>query len=142
MEVKLQKMLLLIIEEISMVWFHGLPKVNDVVCRIKKVSFKWFWQCLHSGCRRLTPVGTSCWTHCVPQTPQKPEDLAPILWHNFKIHELTEMMWQKDKEFAAMLNAVCIKVTDEHSNEDLMLHSCELKIECSHEDYPFHAMHV
>ena len=51
-------------------------------------------------------------------------------------------MGPKGNGFAAMLNAVHVKVPDEHSDEDMMLHSCELKIDCSHEDYPLHAMHV
>ena len=51
-------------------------------------------------------------------------------------------MWQKGKEFAAMLNAVHVKVPDKHSNKDLVLHSHELKIDCKHENYPLHAMYV
>ena len=127
-----------------MVIFHALQNVNDVLCRIKKSHSNDFGSvCILAvgDLFQLAPVA-ECGVYCQPQNPQKPDDLAPILWHNFKIHELTEVMWQKSKEFAAMLNAVCVKVPDDHSNEDLILLSHDLKIDCSHKDYPLHAMHV
>ena len=67
--------------------------------------------------------------------------LAPLPWEDFKLHELTEVMRQTDKAFAKFLNSVCVK-TPEKDSEDVILQSCEVKVNCNHDDYPKNAKHI
>ncbi len=77
---------------------------------------------------------------------KKPEDLAPLFWHQFKLHELTEIMRQKeDKEWATHLCKIRICGPDgikEGSQEDAILQSRELTIGENHPDYPRDLLHV
>ena len=68
--------------------------------------------------------------------------LAPLLWEEFTLHELTEIMRQKDQLFAQLLNSICVKTPVKDSEEDIMLKSCEVKVYHNHDDYPINAMHV
>ena len=45
-----------------------------------------------------------------------------------KLHELTQIMRQKDITFAECLNNICASVPELGSKEDIMLQSCELQI--------------
>ena len=68
--------------------------------------------------------------------------MAPLLWDDFCVHDLNEVMHQKDVDFAHALNRIHKGPPDAGSPDDLMLHSRELHI--SHTDalYPVDAMHV
>ena len=45
-----------------------------------------------------------------------------------KLHELTQIMRQKDITFAECLNNIRVSVPEPGSKEDIMLQSCELQI--------------
>ncbi len=78
--------------------------------------------------------------------PKKPEDLAPLFWHQFQSHELTEIMRQKDdKEWAIHLNKIRTcgpNGIKEGSQEDIILQSRALTLDDTHPDYPCHLLHV
>ena len=69
-------------------------------------------------------------------------DLAPNLWDKFLLHELTQVMWQKDRDFADMLNVVRVGKPEENSEVDKMLKARELKVQEDDENYPFDVLHV
>ena len=69
-------------------------------------------------------------------------DLAPNLWDKFLLHELTQVMWQKDRAFADMLNVVRVGKPEENSEVDKMLKARELKVQEDDENYPFDVLHV
>ena len=69
-------------------------------------------------------------------------DLAPNLWDKFLLHELTQVMWQKDRDFADRLNVVRVGKPDENSETDKMLKARELKVQEDDENYPFDVLHV
>ena len=50
------------------------------------------------------------------------------------IHELTDVVWQKDTIFADALNRIQKQVPDKGSVDDIMLKSRELNIDNTHPD--------
>ena len=77
-----------------------------------------------------------------PQTVRTLDDFAPNGWEKMKLHELTQIMRQKDITFAECLNNIHISVPEPGSKEDIMLQSCELQITQDDPNYPTNAMHV
>ena len=73
---------------------------------------------------------------------REPGDMAPSPWHTFLLHELTQIMHQKDMQFSDLLNVVRIRQPDHNSVEDQMLKAREIKIDDTQSEYPRHAMHV
>ena len=71
-----------------------------------------------------------------------PGDLFPRLWNEFLVHELDEVMRQKNKDFAHALNRIHKAVTEKDSPHDLMLRSCKMDIPHTDPRYPINAMHV
>ena len=69
-------------------------------------------------------------------------DLAPNLWDKFLLHELTQVMQQKDRDFADMLNVVRVGKPEGNSEVDKMLKARELKVQEDDENYPFDVLHV
>ena len=59
-----------------------------------------------------------------------------------QLHELTDIMQQKEMSFAECLNNIQTSVPEPGSTEDLMLQQCELKVTPADDKYPKHAMHV
>ena len=53
-----------------------------------------------------------------------------------KLHELTEIMRQKDIHFAQNLNKIQLAVPQPGSEEDRMLQGCELQVNEDHDSYP------
>ena len=58
-----------------------------------------------------------------PKKISMPGDMAPLLWDDFLVHELDEVMWQKDRYFAEALNRIQKSVPDKDSPDDKMLQS-------------------
>ena len=83
-----------------------------------------------------------CPIYTNPKKVCAPGDMAPLLWDDFVIHELTDVVLQKDTVFADALNRIWKHVPDRGSADDIMLKSRELNINNMHPDYPHNAMHV
>ena len=77
-----------------------------------------------------------------PHTVKTLNDFAPNGWEKMQLHELTQIMWQKDMTFAECLNNTCVSVPEAGIKEDIMLQSCELQITRDDPKYPTNAMHV
>ena len=90
---------------------------------------------------QLPPV-RSCPIFKHPSVIHEPGDLAPLPWHDFKLHELTEVMWQKDHAFANVLNVVHVQVPEKDSYVDNILKSWEITVDENDPSYPKDAMHV
>ena len=65
----------------------------------------------------LPPVGQSP-IYILTHTAHTLDDFAPNGWEDMKLHELTEIMWQKDVDFAQNLNKIRIAVPQEGSEKD------------------------
>ena len=59
-----------------------------------------------------------------------------------KLHELTEIMRQKDVHFTQNLNKIRVAVQEEGSEKDRMLQGCELQVNEDHDYYPKDGTHV
>ena len=64
----------------------------------------------------------------LPHMVKTLNDLAPNGWEKMQLHELTQIMWQKDMTFAECLNNTHISVPEPGSKEEIMLQSCKLQI--------------
>ena len=56
------------------------------------------------------------------------DDSAGNDWEKMQLHELSDIMRQKDMSFAESLNNIRTSVPEPGSTEDLMLQQCELKV--------------
>ena len=90
---------------------------------------------------QLPPVGQSP-IYISPHTAHILDDFAPNGWEDMKLHELTEIMQQKDVHFAQNLNKIWLAVPEEGSEEDRMLPGCELQVNEDHDCYPKDVTHV
>lgn len=144
---KLSQLKLLVTDEISMVGAPTLQHMNDRLCMIKNDSecgnddFGGVSILAVGDLYQLPPVKQPA-VHKPPKTVRELSDLAPLLWHQFKLHELTEVMRQKDKAFAEILNLVRVQVPDPNSKEEQVLRSRELTLSEDDPSYPKNAMHV
>ena len=59
-----------------------------------------------------------------------------------QLHELTQIMRQRDMEFAECLNNICRATPKENSAEDILLQNCELHVTENDTQYPCDAIHV
>ena len=71
-----------------------------------------------------------------------PSDLAPMIWDRFLFHELTQVMRQRNSQFAEMLNSVRLGKPQENSEVDRMLKARELNIDEDDPNYPNEVLHV
>ena len=144
---RLSQLKLLVTDEISMVGSPQLEDINKQLCMIHGTSSTYDYNfggvsILAVGDLYQLPPVKSCPIYKRPKVIREPGDLAPLPWHSFQFHELTQSMRQKDTEFAKVLNVIRVRVPEKDSYEDKVLKSRELDI---HEDdplYPSHAMHV
>ena len=90
---------------------------------------------------QLPPVGQSP-IYISPHTAHILDDFASNGWEDMKLHELTEIMWQKDVHFAQNLNKIGLAAQEEGSEEDRMLQGCELQVNEDHDCYPKDMTHV
>ena len=143
MQLKLANLALCVIDEISMVGVNTFNKIAASIRKIKQSSDDWgdvsilavgdFYQ--------LPPICQSpVYGH--PKVIRKPGDMAPLLWDDFVLHELTDVMRTKDPAFANMLNSVRMAKPAVNSHEDLMLRSREMTMDHNDPDYPIDLMHV
>ena len=90
---------------------------------------------------QLLPV-SQCPICMSPQIVHTLNDISSNGWEMTQLHELTQSMRQKDIRFVNCLNKIHPTVPLEHSEEDRMLQSHELKLNSNHENYPHDAMHL
>ena len=62
--------------------------------------------------------------------------LSPLPGDDFKLHKLTE------RSSICKIVKLCVKTTEKGSEEDVILQSSEVKVNCNHEDYPNNTMYV
>ena len=141
---KLEKLVACINDEVSMVGSPTFLDMNKTMCKVGPCAEK-AWggisMLVVGDLYQLPPVGQPpVYRHS--RTPQCLDDLAPLPWHDFRLHELTEVMRQKDIIFCNVLNAIRLKCPEENSFEDNMLKSRELTCGDHDEAYPKHALHV
>ena len=135
------------VDEISMVGTQILNLVNDRCCMVKykNPEGKDFGNVniLAVGdLYQLTPVMQTELYKKSYKDVKCASDLAPNLWDKFLLHELTQIMRQRDKAFADMLNVVRVGKPEENSEVDKMLKARILNIKEDEEDYPFDILHV
>ena len=108
MQLKLQKLMLSITDEISMVSFKQYQQMNETMSIVKGTcNSNWGDICVLAvgDLYQLPPVG-QCPIYISPHTAHTLDDFAPNGWEDMKLHELTEIMWQKDIHFAQNLNKI------------------------------------
>ena len=144
MQVKLEHLMLLVTDEISMIGFDFFQKMNEVVTSVKGLTGgNWGNICvLTVGDLFQLPPVASAPVYSAPTNVNSLNDLAPNGWEEFKLHELTEVMHQKDIDFVNALNNIRVKQPDISSSEHVMLMSRELKVARDDDKYPHSAMHV
>ena len=144
MQLKLEHMMLLITDEISMVGFKQVQSMNQTMHTLKGTTDGnrgGICKLAVGNLYQLSPVG-QCPIYMSPQTVHTVNDIAPNGWEKMQLHELTESMRQKDMKFVNCLNKIYTTVPLAGSEEDRMLQACELKLNPNHENYPCDAMHV
>ena len=142
---KLHQLKLMVTDEFSMVGYERFHDMNLCLCKIlhgdiRKNDFGGISILLVGDLYQLPPVMQ--WPIFQQPKIRKPGDMAPFPWHSFALHELTQIMHQKDTKFSNLLNVICMRQPEESSLEDLMLTSHELSVASTHKDYPKNAMHV
>ncbi|MCG8622459.1 MAG: AAA family ATPase, partial [Proteobacteria bacterium] len=144
MQMKLEHLMLLITDEISMVGFDFFQRMNEVITSIKGLTgCNWGGICILTvgDLFQLPPVASTP-VYMAPRNANSLNDLAPNGWEEFMLHELTEVMRQKDMVFANALNSIRVKQPELFSPEDDMLRGREVHLPRDHESYPHNAMHV
>ena len=143
----LSQLKVLACDEISMVGSPCLADMNSQLCMINnsadvtKYDFGMVSILAIGDLYQLPPV-KSCPIFKHPSVIHEPGDLAPLPWHDFKLHELTQVMRQKDQAFADVLNVVWVQVPEKDSFVDKILKSRELTVDENDPSYPKDAMHV
>ena len=144
MQLKLEHLMLLITDEISMVGFDLFQCMNEAVCSVKgSTGGDWAGICLLAvgDLYQLPPVAAVP-IYMAPRNAQTLSDMAPNGWEKMQFHELKQIMRQKDNAFAEALNRIRKCTPDEGSIDNIMLQSHQLMFDHTHPAYPLHAMHV
>ena len=130
--------MLSITDEISMVSFKQYQQMNETMSIVKGTcDGNWGDICVLAvgDLYQLSPVGQSP-IYISPHTAHTLDDFAPNGWEDMKLHELTEIMQQKDVHFAQNFNKIWLAVPQEGSEEDRMLQGCELQVNEDNDCYP------
>ena len=91
-----------------MVSFKQYQQMNETMSIIKgNCDSNWGDICVLAvgDLYQLPPVG-QCPIYISPHTAHILDDFARNGWEDMKLHELTEIMWQKDTHFAQNLNKI------------------------------------
>ena len=143
MQIRLGQLGLCVIDEISMVGRDNFESVARKIAQIKQSNTDWAdVSILAVGDFYQLPPVCQCPVYARKRTIRKPGDMAPSLWDDFMLHELTEVMRTKDINFAQILNSIREVQPAKGSYADYVLLSRELKITPNHPDYPIDLMHV
>ena len=126
-----------------MVGSSTFKRVSETLKKIKRNINDWGGICILAvgDFYQLPPIGQYP-VYMQPTNIRAPGDLSPPLWNDFLVHELDEVMRQKNKDFAHALNKIHTAVPEKESSVDFMLRSCEMNIPHTDPAYPINAMHV
>ena len=136
--------MLSITDEISMVGFKQFQQMNETMCTVKGMC---------DGNRgnicvlvvgelyQLSPVAQYP-VYMTPHTITILSDMAPGGWEDMQLHDLTQIMRQRDMEFAECLNNIHRATPKENSAEDILLQNSELHVTEKDTQYPCDPMHV
>ena len=145
MQVKLQHLVLSITDEISMVSLNNFQRMNRVLSKVKGTKDNnWGNVCMLAvgDLYQLEPVAQFPVYKSVDK-PYNCDQFAPLDWHDFKFHELTQMMRQKDdQDFANKLNSIRENIPQIGSDEDKYFATCEISCDVSSPMYPINAIHL
>ena len=143
-QLKLGKMAMCVIDEVSMVGSSMFQHVCTTLGKIKgRPDTNWGGICILAvgDLYQLLPNDQQP-VYVNKKNKRMQTDLAPLLWDDFMFHELTQVMHQKDVEFAEVLNSIKQRQLEKDSGENTMLWSCEMLIGPDDASYPIDAMHV
>ena len=144
MQLKVEKLMLSITDEISMVGFKQFQQMDETICTVKGTcDGNWGNICVLAvgDLYQLPPVARSP-VHMTPQAVITLSDMAPNGWGDMQLHELTQIMRQRDMEFAECLNNIHRATPEENFAEDFLLQNCELHVTENDTQYPCDAMYV
>ena len=144
MQLKLEKLMSSITDEISLVGFKHLQQMNETMCTVKGTcDSNWGNICvLAVGDLYQLPHVAQSSVYRTPHTFTTLSDMAPNGWENMQLHELTQIMRQRDMEFAECLNNIHRATPKDNSAEDILLQNCELHVTENDTQYPCDAMHA
>ena len=113
MHIKLNNLALCIIDEISMVGSSTFQRLSETLKKIKRNTNDWGGICILAvgDFYQLPPIGQYP-VYMQPTNIRAPGDLSPPPWNDFLVHELDEVMRQKNKDFAHTLNKICKAVPE------------------------------
>ena len=133
MQQKLANFALCVIDEKCMVGRSTFAKISETLKTIKQNTDDWGHgtKLVVGDFHQLPPVGQRP-VYKQLKTIHAPGEMAELLWEDFCVHDLNEVMRQKDVDFAHALNRIRKGPFDAGSADDLMLYSGELHI--SHTD--------
>ena len=112
-------------DEISMVGFKKFQQIIEMMCHVKGTpKDDWGGICVIAmgNHYQLPPVG-ECPIYTTPKNIYSLNDFAPNGWEEMMLHELTQIMQQKDMPFAQCLNRICMNPPEEDSDDDIILQS-------------------
>ena len=146
MKMQLSQIQLIIIDEISMVGLKDFNKVNSRCCMIKNSiesdqNFGDINMLVVGDFNQLPPVMQTP-VYRSPANINNLSDMQPLLWRDFEFHEFTQVMRQKDEEFALLLNSIRLGPPKEDDYADNMLKARELNVDADNPAYPKLALHV
>ena len=149
---QLHQLQLLTVDEFSMMGAQMLSLVNQRCCFLKqniKENQVQEQNQRNFGNINILLVGDPYQLPAVRQTPiyrpqpiRKLEDFQEPLWREFKLHELTQIMRQKDHQFASLLTRVRTAAPEPNSEDDNILQSRELTVSFEDSSYPKNVLHV
>ena len=108
MQLKLQKLMLSITDEISMLSFKQYQQMNETMCIVKGTcngNLGDICVLAVGDLYQLPPVGQSP-IYLSTHTAHTLDHFAPNGWEDMKLHELTHIMRQKDVHFTQNLNKI------------------------------------
>lgn len=143
---KLRSLKQITLDEVSMVGNVTANRTNNRCAMIKHTpaddrNFGEIAMFFVGDLFQLAPV-MECPIFERPANAKSASDLAPPIWQRFQLHELTQVMRQRDQVFADILNEVRHGRPKKESFADVMLKKRELTLHPSHPDYPNSAIHV
>jgi len=149
---QLHQLQLVTVDEFSMMGSQLLSLLNKRCCFLKQNVRDDIVQSENRrnfGNINILLVGDPYQLPAVMQTPiyrppniKSLEDFQKPLWNDFRLHELTQVMRQKDINFANLLSRLRVAPPAANTEDDLILQSRQLNVTFADESYPKQVLHV